>query len=168
MMKVALVIFCLMAFSLEIKASEKWLPLSKATATWLWMDIYHATLKSTQKKLPKSFLEDETPITLKLCYLKPISKSQLIEGAQQTLPDTMSAEVTQEINRLHQAYQNVDLGDCYQLSYTKAQGTQLQLNGKNVFTTKTQGFKEAYFGIWLGTSPLSDALKTQLLQGVIK
>ena len=140
-----------------------WQPLSTATATWMWLDIYEASLFATVESLPKDFLSDEVPLKLSLCYLKPISSDIFIEGASEVLSKELSPSLRAEVDRLHQSYQAVEPGDCYALEYTVDQGTALKLNGKPIFNSNQMGFKAVYFGIWLGDHPLSEALKTRLL-----
>lgn len=156
-------------------AKVEWQLVSTATATWMWLDIYDASLYvaaqplsdlSTLEALPilsKDFLRDELPLKLSLCYLKPISSDIFIEGASEVLPKTLAPSLQAEVNRLHQAYQRVKPGDCYALEYTMEQGTALKLNDKLIFNSKMPGFKTIYFGIWLGDNPLSKALKMGLL-----
>lgn len=147
-------------------AKVEWQLVSTATATWMWLDIYQASLYTAAKTLPflpRDFLSDKEPLKLTLCYLKPISSDIFIEGASEVLPKALAPSLQAEVNRLHQAYQPVEPGDCYALEYTIEQGTALKLNDKLIFNSKMPGFKAIYFGIWLGDNPLSEALKMGLL-----
>lgn len=150
-------------------AEPLWQARSEATATWMWFDIYKATLLTKNTQMTKNrfnvsqLLEDEQPLKLKLCYLKSIEKTDLIKGAEAVLPAELSPDLNQAVNELHQAYENVKAGDCYALEYQPGNGTQLLLNDQLVFKTNLPGFKAVYFGIWLGENPLSDSLKTELL-----
>ncbi|MDA3807980.1 MAG: chalcone isomerase family protein [Thiomicrorhabdus sp.] len=141
----------------------EWQKVSTGTATWMWLEIYEATLYATDATLPKNFLSDEVPLKLSLCYLKPIRADIFIEGANEVLPKELTPLLRADVNRLHQVYQSVESGDCYTLEYTTHQGTALKLNGKSVFHSNQAGFKAIYFGIWLGNNPLSEVLKNRLL-----
>ncbi|BCN94356.1 hypothetical protein THMIRHAM_21410 [Thiomicrorhabdus immobilis] len=151
-----------------------WQEVSQGKATWLWLDVYNASLyvdgkaerANPQPKLPKDFLADSQPLKLSLCYLQAISPGLFIEGANKVLPKEMSEPLKSEVSRLHQSYQPVKPGDCYELEYTPQIGTQLKLNQIPLFTSKVGGFKALYFGIWLGENPLSEDLKNRLLKNL--
>ncbi|MBN2865637.1 MAG: chalcone isomerase family protein [Thiotrichales bacterium] len=138
-----------------------WQVLSKGTATWLFMDIYHAELSGTAP-LEADFLTNQNPLKLELCYLKPITQDIFVRGAQEVLPKNLSPEEQTAVNQLHASYQDVKPQDCYQLIYQTG-FTQLRLNQKVVFQTNLKSFKQIYFGIWLGPNPLSKDLKQALL-----
>jgi len=152
--------------ALAASASDnKWFKVSEGTATWLFFDIYQASLyvDSSKKSLPNNFLEDSESLKLKLCYLKEITPDIFIEGANKVLPKDISPQLKKEVERLHMAYQAVKPGDCYTLKYTPQGGTTLLLNEASIFSSSEPGFKAVYFGIWLGENPLSEDLKANLL-----
>lgn len=151
------------AFNLAHANEIDWKPLKKGTATWLWIDIYEGQLFTETGKAPAGFLKDGFPLKLELCYLREITAEQFIEGAEAGLPENLSAPLQKAVDELHSTYETVQKGDCYQLEYTTAQGTQLKRNGNTVYASKQAGFKAVYFGIWLGQDPLSDELKNTLL-----
>lgn len=160
----------LLLFSLLFSSASfanPWQLVGQGTATWLWMDIYDAKLYSNQSQLPSNFLKDSSPLKLELCYLKPITKSQFIEAANQNLPVTNEA-IQAEIDGLHRQYESVQPGDCYQLVYRPKTGTALILNNRTVFQTQQSGFKAIYFGLWLGQAPLSESLKQALTGGYLQ
>jgi len=143
--------------------SKEWYLISNATATWMWLDIYEADLYANSSKLPNDFLDDGVPLKLTLCYLRSMTPDIFIEGANQALPSDLSLQLQGEVNRLHDAYQAVNSGDCYSLVYKPNIGTQLLLNDTLVFNSKELGFKALYFGVWLGDTPLSNSLKESLV-----
>lgn len=146
---------------LALAATPSWQVQSKGTATWLFMDIYNAEL-STQAPLQKDFLTNPQAVQLELCYLKSITKDIFVKGANEVLPTDLTPELKAAVNQLHDSYQDVTPKDCYQLVFEKGE-TQLRLNQTTVFKTDLAGFKNVYFGIWLGSNPLSDKLKDSLL-----
>lgn len=79
----------------------------------------------------------------------------------------LSLEQALSDNTLHNAYQPVEDGDCYVLSYEPQIGTQLLLNGQSLVKIKTPDFKALYFGIWVGSNALSEKLKQNLTQGLV-
>lgn len=140
-----------------------WQARSKATATWMWLDIYNATLFTQPGFRRSKLLDDDQSLKLTLCYLKPIGREDLIKGAEAVLDKDLASDLKQAVTNLHQNYVDVKPGDCYALEYHPVTGTQLKLNDKLVFKTKMHGFKRVYFGIWLGQNPLSESIKEQLL-----
>ncbi|CAN8140297.1 Chalcone isomerase domain-containing protein [uncultured Thiomicrorhabdus sp.] len=141
------------------------LPLrSQSTATWLFIDVYNAYLYAPRNTQARTVLDKQTPLKLRLCYLHEISKEEFVEAASKALPQSLDAPLKQAVKGLHQAYQKVQPNDCYQLSYSPQQGVILSLNDKPVYQSKTPGFKELYFGIWLGKEPLSESVKEDLLE----
>lgn len=139
-----------------------WKVIGQATATWLWKDIYQATLLA-QRPLSPQFLQDGEPLRLQLCYQTAISADILIKGANGVLPENLTPNLKQAVDALHQTYQNVTDQDCYELVHTAPSQTQLLFNSKPVFSTELAGFKAVYFGIWLGDNPLSESLKQNIL-----
>ncbi|WP_158661012.1 chalcone isomerase family protein [Thiomicrorhabdus sp. Milos-T2] len=153
------------AASAASASDNKWFKVSEGTATWLFFDIYQASLyvDSSKKSLPNNFLEDSELLKLKLCYLKEITPDIFIEGANKVLPKDISPQLKKEVERLHMAYKAVKPGDCYTLKYTPQDGTTLLLNDVPIFSSSAPGFKAVYFGIWLGENPLSEDLKSNLI-----
>jgi hypothetical protein len=147
----------------SIDSPVEWQKRSHATATWLWLDIYEATLFTTSDFNQAKLLDDSEPLKLQLCYLKPIGKEDLAKGSEAVLPQRLSPDLKQAVAGLHENYQDVSPGDCYILEYIPEIGTQLKLNNKLAFATQKKGFKSIYFGIWLGDNPLSVDLKEALL-----
>jgi hypothetical protein len=154
-------------FSVTAQASQTanqqaWQTIGQATATWLWQDIYQATLLA-QQPLSAHFLQDGEALRLQLCYQTAMSADILVKGANGALPQNLSPALQQAVNALHQSYQNVTQQDCYELVHTAPSQTQLLFNSKPVFSTELAGFKAVYFGIWLGDNPLSESLKQNIL-----
>lgn len=144
--------------------SSDWQARSQATATWMWFDIYNATLFTKPEFNQSRLLADDEPLKLQLCYLKSIGRGDLIKGAEAVLDKNLSTDLKTAVDALHKNYVDVEPGDCYVLEYAPQTGTQLKLNGKLAFESKMPGFKSVYFGIWLGQNALSDTLKNTLLE----
>jgi len=142
-------------------------PIGQATALWGgFIKIYDATLYSPTAVNTQSLLADHTDLTLELCYHRSIDRKDIIKAAQKALPEALPNPIEQAINALHDQYQSVQKGDCYTLSHTPEEGTQLTLNDTSLFKTQTPGFKSAYFSIWLGDYALSETVKAQLLANI--
>lgn len=146
----------------------EWQQRSQAIATWMWLDIYQASLFTQSGFQVDKLLDDSQPLKLQLCYLKPIGKKDLIKGAQAVLSkselsESLTTDLKQAVEALHHNYVDVSPGDCYILEYSPEEGTELKLNNQLAFQTQAKGFKAVYFGIWLGENPLSESLKDELL-----
>ncbi len=60
-------------------------------------------------------------------------------------------------------YQDVQPGDRYVLTYIPGKGTELTLNGEPKGIIEGADFAAALFSIWLGSRPISDSMKKELL-----
>ena len=156
--------FILLALSTVVHANLT--QVGEGTARWGLFKIYDAAFFTEADLMAQQVLADNTPARLELCYARALSVENFIEGAEQGLPQVVSVELEQAVQRLHAAYQPVKQGDCYHLEYQPEQGTRLLLNGKTLVQITTPGFKALYFGIWLGERPLAEGLKRDLLSGL--
>lgn len=144
-------------------------PVGQATAYWAGIiPVYDATLWTTPETTSANLLSDQTPLKLKLCYRVALTREEFVEAATQGLPSHLTPAQQTAVNKLHQRYQDVEKGDCYQLAYAPESGTALMLNDKTTFQDATPGFKAVYFGIWLGENALSDSVKSDLTASLPK
>lgn len=139
----------------------------QTTAHWAgFIPVYDAQLWAAENVTQDNLLTDQTALSLELCYHVPLSQKNFVEAAEKGLPARLSPLHLKAVNALHLAYESVSPNDCYRLSYDVTNGTQLWLNNQLKFENKTPGFKAVYFGLWLGQTPLSDTVKTNLLKGL--
>lgn len=155
----------LLAFTAQ---AQSLVTIGEGTARWGFIKLYDAKLKLPEGTKADDVLADQVAAQLELCYARSLSVNNFVDGANHALPEDLSPEHQQAVERLHAAYQAVNKNDCYQLAHTPELGTALILNGQELVRITTPGFKAVYFGIWLGTSPLSDKLKTQLLGDLVQ
>lgn len=162
----------------QVLLSPNWQEYSQGIATWMWFEVYQAALfidansrldsalaGETYKLSSQQLLAEERSLKLQLCYAREVTPKQFIEGANHVLPGNLSPALKKQVEVLHNAYQTVKKGDCYSLIYNnQTKKTQLKLNDKLVFSTNLKGFKQVYFGIWIGDNPLSSRLKNALLK----
>lgn len=155
------------SYATETKLSNNsmpnWTKISSATAKWLWIDVYNASLFNFTGKPQSNLLDNKLPLKLEVCYLVDVDKDDLVRAAYKVLSDSLDTELKNEINKLHLAYSSVSLGDCYALEHYANGVTQMLLNNELIFETDNAYFKSNYFGIWLGNNPLSQEVKKQLL-----
>jgi hypothetical protein len=138
-------------------------PVGQATGYWAGLiPVYDATLWAQPGTTQTDLLSDQTPLKLELCYRVGLTEKEFIEAADQALPKQLPVALRLATERLHQHYEAVQPKDCYELAYQPETGVQLRLNNKLKYQDRTQGFKAVYFGIWLGDTPLSEAVKTDL------
>lgn len=160
------ILCCFLLLVLANTASANLTQVGAGTARWGIFKVYDAQFFTETGVDLAEALSDRTPARLELCYARELSVKDFIEGARHALPEHLSADLQQAVNRLHAAYQPVQEGDCYHLDFQPEQGTRLLLNGKTLVQIDTAGFKALYFGIWLGEQPLSMPLKRSLTVGL--
>lgn len=157
---------CMCLLMLSNLASASLTEVGSGTARWGIFKVYDAQFFTEANSTLAQALSEQTSARLDLCYARDLSVEDFIEGAEHALPEDLTADVQQAVERLHAAYQPVKQGDCYSLDFQPEQGTRLILNGKTLVQIDTPGFKAVYFGIWLGEQPLSMALKRSLTLGL--
>lgn len=160
------ILCCVLLLVLSNLASAHLTQVGAGTARWGFFKVYDAQLFTEAGVTLEQALSEQTPARLELCYARALTVENFIDGAQQGLPESLSAELERAVSRLHAAYQPVKQGDCYHLDFQPEQGTALVLNGKTLVQIETLGFKALYFGIWLGKQPLSAPLKRSLIAGL--
>jgi hypothetical protein len=116
---------------------------------------------------PKQVLND-VPKRLEIEYYYSLVGRDIATAGEKILAANISAEQLQalrpRINQMQGWYEDVKPGDRYTLTYIPGRGTELALNGKSKGIIEGADFAAAYFTIWLGTAPMDDWLKNQLLR----
>ncbi len=109
----------------------------------------------------------DMPRALELHYVRSFKAEQFAAAAWDTLKRALEPQalesVRARVETLHQAYRDIEKGDRYRLTYIPGQGTSLALNGRNLVVIPGYDFAAAYFGIWLGSDPISKRLQASLL-----
>lgn len=157
----------LMLISGLAQANTPLVKVGEGSAYWGIFKLYDAQFLTEPNLNLEEALSDDTAATIELCYTRSLTVENFIEGANNGLPANLSPQLVAAVNTLHQAYQPVQEGDCYVLSYEPQIGTQLLLNGQSLVKIPTPDFKAVYFGIWVGSNALSDKLKQNLTQGLV-
>lgn len=159
-------LYCVFLLAFSNMASASLTEVGAGTARWGIFKVYEAQFFTEANSTLAQALSEQISARLELCYARDLSIENFIEGAQSGLPEPLTSDLQQAVDRLHAAYQPVKQGDCYHLDFQPEQGTRLILNGKTLVQIDTPGFKAVYFGIWLGEQPLSMALKRSLTAGL--
>jgi hypothetical protein len=68
-----------------------------------------------------------------------------------------------QIDYHNSLYEDVQPGDRYSLTYIPGRGTELALNGEPKGMIEGPEFAAAVFSIWLGSKPINNAFKNQIL-----
>ena len=147
--------------SLQVSAATLQV-VGQGVAKWGPFTVYDATLFA-EKKQPATYLDEGTPLALKLCYARSVKASDILKATEKAIPKAPSPALEAALSRLNRTIKSVDEGDCYQLTYT-AGVTRLTLNQRELIEVKEPGFKKLYFGIWIGDHALSKSLRRDLLR----
>lgn len=127
---------------------------------------YAIALYLGERVSPAAVLSD-VPKRLELEYFWSIRGKDFASAGEKILGENVSKEtliqLRARLDLLKALYKDVKPGDRYSLTYIPGSGTQLALNGTPLGTIEGADFASAYFSIWLGKSPMSRPLKTQLL-----
>lgn len=128
---------------------------------------YVAALYLEEGTSPGEVLEDVSK-RLELEYFWSIAGEQFGPVAESTLERNLDARSLERlrprVEALHAKYQDVKPGDRYALTYLPGEGTELAKNGVRLALVPGEDFARAYFGIWLGETPLDRGLRDQLLR----
>jgi hypothetical protein len=127
---------------------------------------YVAALYLGEGANPREALAD-VPKRLEIEYFWAIEGSAFAKAGEEALAQNVPAETLQSLrqglDRINGLYEDVKPGDRYSLTYLPAVGTELARNGKLLGVIEGADFAAAYFSIWLGPRPVSEALKEKLL-----
>jgi hypothetical protein len=109
----------------------------------------------------------DVPKRLEIEYFWSIAGDKFGPAAEQALARALDpaalARLRPALDAMHAAYENVEPGDRYALTYLPGRGTELALNGRPKVVVPGAEFAAAYFGLWLGPQPLDETLREQLL-----
>ena len=109
----------------------------------------------------------DLPKRLELAYFREITAQEFTDSSISLLRTNLSADVYQTIeSRLLEfcaLFQDVGPGDRYSLTYHPDRGTELRLNNQLLGGVPGLDFAVAYFGIWLGPTPISGSFRDKLL-----
>lgn len=120
--------------------------------------LYRQNCKSEWK------LESKEARHMVFKYKREIPGHAFSESAEEILKRNMDlSPYAAELATFHSAYQAVDDGDVYKLTYIPDQGLKLYLNDTLLGELKQEPIAHLYFAIWLGSAPFDDDLKEDLL-----
>jgi Chalcone isomerase-like len=127
---------------------------------------YVAALYVEPGRAPSAWRAD-LPKRLEIEYFRPIAAPDLGAAADRilarSLPPGELAGLRPRLARFHAAYEDVEPGDRYALTYVPGRGTELAKNGEPRVRVRGADFAAAYFSIFLGADPVDGSLRDQLL-----
>jgi hypothetical protein len=104
---------------------------------------------------------------LVLHYFHAISAEDFTEATSDIIEENVSpqqfAALRPRIDALNALYRDVKPGDRYTATYVPGVGTSLALNDTVLGTVPDAEFANAFFGIWIGESPIDKRFRDQLL-----
>jgi len=141
---------------------------STATAKWLaFISVYDAGLYAIASAKASEVLQRNMPISLEIRYRVDVKKEQLIEAADVALTRQHSEDVRQQfqaaVDELHHSYQDVKEGDRFRIDVKPGSGLSLYFNDQLRYQNANLDFANYYIGLWLAENPLSETVRTALL-----
>jgi hypothetical protein len=154
-------------FAPSVMVNDQTLPL-RGTGRLVWMKlvtVYDAALYLPADVPGKDVLSD-VPKRLELSYHISIKGPKFGESAEpyleKNVPPQDLAKLRPRIEQLNKLYRDVKEGDRYAITYSPGKGTTLSLNNEPLGAIEGADFASAYFAIWLGAKPISDAMRDDL------
>ena len=100
-------------------------------------------------------------------YLRPIKGKDFGSATKKGILRNVDLETFKrlrpQIEYHNSLYKDVQPGDRYSLTYIPGKGTELALNDEPMGNIKGGDFAAAVFSIWLGTKPICESFKKQIL-----
>jgi hypothetical protein len=131
-----------------------------------FLKVYVAALYLAPGADPSRVLED-VPKRLEIQYLRSFTADQFRKATEVKIAENVDAETLERlrprIDELNALYRNVEQGDRYALTYLPGKGTELSYNGRPLGRVEGAEFASAVFSIWLGSAPVDEGLKRELL-----
>ncbi len=139
------------------------------TRVKLWMDMYTlgVFLTDTNQDDKAIVLNDETSI-VRLSIISGLITAEKMDKAirdgfkksTQSKSQSIQTEIETFLNVFKQGVEKKDL---FQFTYQKEHGTSVFRNGKELVKIEGLAFKQALWGIWLGSNPVDKKLKGKIL-----
>lgn len=130
----------------------------------LWMDLYAVSLYLPREMASVARMTDDG--VPKLVRLDVTYDGKVPDGLPSEWKQRLREHVSQEfLQTLEAHYNTLRGGDTVRVSYTPGGGTTLSVNGRTVATRPGGELMNAMLKLWVGPDPVSQDIKSQLLQG---
>lgn len=138
-----------------------------AVLKWAMLfDVYAGALYLPEDVPGEKWAED-VPKKLELSYFREIEAQGFADASDKILKEGLSAKeyerLSERLKTFYGFFQDVRPGDRYSINYSPGQGTELKFNGQGRGSVQGADFAVAYFGIWLGESPINKKFRDRLL-----
>ena len=133
------------------------------------LKIYAAALYLPPNTTRASLRRPGIPKRLDFYYFRNVDKNRIARTAKSILQRQLSpqlfAQLYPEYAALHETFDDAKRGDRFSVRFD-GRTLELHLNGALVSRSTNPALADAYFGLWLHDSPLSDRFRDQLLSGL--
>jgi hypothetical protein len=140
--------------------------IGEGTFRWMFIKVYDGAFYLDAENTNAGALDDVAK-RLELSYHVGISAEQFRESGDSIVRRNVEEEtwlnIQDRLAQLNEAYQDVEKGDRYALTYAPGAGTTLMLNGEPLVTVEGADFARAYFSIWLGEDAVKASFRDALL-----
>ncbi len=122
----------------------------------------------TPSKDPASIVSSDQVKSMRLAILRSLKGSQVSEAIEEGFEKNSKAQMPAlkpRLDRLGKLIPNVEKGDDILLTYVPGKGTVVTVKGTEMGVIDGKDFADALFSVWLGTSPVQEDLKKELLKG---
>lgn len=130
-----------------------------------WIHVGYAELYLNNCKNPIDVFND-APKQLRFIYERSIPAKAFREASEEYLKANLGDRYSawrSAFDRFNRQYKDIDKGDFYDLIYDAENGLRLFLNNELLGALEDPEQGLAYFNIWFGKDPFSNALKEALL-----
>lgn len=128
--------------------------------------VYVSALYLPEDCASKMVLSD-VPKRLEVEYMRSIAGNDFGRVTNKKISENVDLQTYERLRpriEYHNSlYQDVQPGDRYSLTYIPGKGTELALNGEPQGVIEGADFAAAVFSMWLGSKPISESLKKDLL-----
>ena len=119
------------------------------------------------EECPSKLALSDVPKRLEVEYFRSIAGEDFGAATNKKISENVDPQIFErlrpQIEYHNSLYQDVNAGDRYALTYIPGRGTELTLNGEPRGIVEGADFAAALFSIWLGSKPISESLKKELL-----
>jgi hypothetical protein len=109
----------------------------------------------------------DTAKRIEIEYMRAIKGSDFgpatVKSLKKNIDEQMLEQLQDRIDYHNSLYVDVQPGDRYALTYLPGRGTELSLNGEPLGVIEGADFAAAIFKIWVGSRPISESFKEQIL-----
>ncbi len=136
-------------------------------ATVFSVDVYVAGLYLEERSNNGSKIAaSDQKKKLVMAFVRDVDKSDITDAYRQSLSKTASGKgLDAKISRLLGWMESMKVGETQKYTYVPDKGLTVELKGNEKGTIEGADFAEAFFNIWLGSSPPNAGLKRGMLGG---